>query len=63
MASGCSRPAWTVMPAISPCSSAPNGVATQTVTLAPSAASFWEKRRPSVVPLNTTAFTCGTPGA
>ena len=51
------------MPAISPCSSAPNGVATQTVTLAPSAASFWEKRRPSVVPLNTTAFTCGTPGA
>ena len=29
----------------------------------PSSASFLEKRRPSVVPLNTTAFTYGTPAA
>ena len=63
MASGSNRPACTVMPAISPCSSAPSGVATQTITSAPSPASRREKRRPSVVPLNTTAFIGGTPGA
>ena len=44
-------------------SSAPSGVATHTVTATPSSASFLEKRRPSVVPLNTTAFTYGTPAA
>ena len=63
ISSGVSRPQWTVMPDLSPCSSAPSGVATLTSTSAPSAASCFENTRPSVVPLNTTALMRGTPAA
>ena len=51
------------MPDLSPCSSAPSGVATLTSTSAPSAASCFENTRPSVVPLNTTTLMRGTPAA
>ena len=61
ISSGVSRPHCTVMPSALPCSSAPSGVATLTSTSAPSAASCRENTRPSVVPLKTTAFICGTP--
>ncbi len=46
-----------------PCSSCPSGVATLTVTSMPSAASWRESSRPSVVPLKTTTFIGGTPAA
>ena len=39
------------------------GAAVTVCVATPSSASFLEKRRPSVVPLNTTAFTYGTPAA
>ncbi|MFR6092437.1 MAG: hypothetical protein ACLUIR_03455 [Faecalibacterium prausnitzii] len=46
-----------------PCSPCPSGVATLTVTSMPSAASWRESSRPSVVPLKTTTFIGGTPSA
>ena len=48
---------------VRPCSSCPSGVATLTVTSMPSAASWRESSRPSVVPLKTTTFIGGTPAA
>ena len=63
ISSGRSRPHWTVTPGALPCSSCPSGVATLTVTSMPSAASWRESSRPSVVPLKTTTFIGGTPAA